>query len=183
MITTLLGNKHYYCIIILFNFFLYNICQVIAFLYVCRTVCEWQLSNSQQPPMQTSWTKRIQFSWVIGMLTYTPVGEVSQVVTFWTLITQHITICCLMTHLTADTRTYYNITEKWQFHHKGSLSSTAQTLDMATSQDARWSRDSRLLEWIFTLRSQYWLINKTWACLLIIIILIKMYYVGIVIIL
>ncbi len=28
------------------------------------------------------------------------------------------------------------------------------------SQGARWSRDSRLLEWIFTLRSQYWLINN-----------------------
>ncbi len=53
---------------------------------------------------------------------------------------------------------------------------------MCGSQGARWSRDSRLLELIFTLRSQYWLINKTCTCLQIIIILIKMYYVGIVII-
>ncbi len=50
------------------------------------------------------------------------------------------------------------------------------------SQGTLWSRESRLLEWIFTLRSQYWLINKTWACLLTIVWLIKMFYVGIVII-
>ncbi len=31
---------------------------------------------------------------------------------------------------------------------------------LTCSQGARWSRDSRLLEWIFTLRSHYWLISS-----------------------
>ncbi len=49
---------------------------MVGVFYVCRTVCEWQLSNSQQPPMQMPWTKCIQFLWhkhqVIQPLTCLP---------------------------------------------------------------------------------------------------------------